>query len=128
MSQTATYPLDRVRNAREPRQQKKSFVPLDGYQIGLEIDWGAEILRYFLYKDKRHDVLLKSEWVSFYDKEKGLRAPLHELILTYYKSINRTSKLSDYTKMELNIPVGHLYYHIWAGTLRKVLSKEIMYS
>jgi len=124
---TLTYPLDRVRHSKESRPQKKSFLPLDGYALGLEVDWEHEELRYFLYKDKRRNTYSESDWVGFYAGEKALRKPLYDLVAKYYTEVGRAGLL-DYTKMELNIPVGHLHYHIWAGTLQRVLQKEVIYN
>lgn len=123
-----SYPLERIRHSKEDRPQKKSFVPLDGLSIGLEINWTDEQLRYFLYKDRRKNRTLTSEWIALYSSEQELREPLYAIISEHYRAAGRGQTLPDYTKIELNLPIGHLHYHIWAGTLQKILQKEIIYN
>ena len=126
--ETDRYPLQRVRHSKETKPQKKSFQPLDDYNIGIEIDWSNEKLRYFLYKKRKKSPYMESEWVGFYDGELALRKPLYEMVNEYFVKTGKSDTLPIYTKIELNLPVGHLHYHIWAGTLQRVLEKEIIYN
>lgn len=122
------FALQQVRHSKETKPQKKSFLPLDDYNIGIEINWTDEQVRYFLYKKRKKSPYMESDWVGFYEGELALREPLYKLINDYFIETGKSDTLPIYTKIELNLPIGHLHYHIWAGTLRRVLAKEVIYN
>lgn len=53
------------------------------------------------------------------------------MIIDYYREHDRLASDGDlplYTRIELALPIGHLHFHAYAGTLEKVLAKEIIYN
>lgn len=117
-----------LRYSKEPKPKKKTFVVLDDNELGFELDWDSDTITFFIYKGKKKNQLLKGESISIYSGEVLIRENLYSLISKYYALRDRDPELTMYTKIELNIIVSHLNYHAFAGTLKKVLTKEVIYN
>lgn len=123
------YDIQILRHSKEEKDQLKSFINLDNHHIGIEFDDDFKRCRYFLYKDKKKHADQYSDWVKMSGTRDELSLPLFAMVQKYYAEHSRLvdGDLPLYTKIELMIPVTHLYYHINAGTLNRVLEKEIIY-
>lgn len=124
------YELDLVKYSKEEKPKLKSFVNLDSNKLGLEVNWELGSFRFFIYKQKKKHQLMKSNWVRMKAEKDQLYKTLLVLIMRYYKFMDRLQSdgLPIYTQMELRSVVSHLHYHANADTLRKVLSKEVIYN
>lgn len=123
------YSIQILRHSCE-KEQLKTFINLDGNQLGIEFSDDLSEFRYFIYRDKKRNVVCETDWYKTDSTLPELEKPLHDMILTWYKEHDHGLKKNDlpmYTRLELKIPVTHLYYHVNAGTLPKLLEKEIIY-
>ena len=121
------FDLDKVlENSPEEVPNMMTFVVLEGKKIGFEIDWEKQTVMFFLYLEKKRYVVRPSEILSWYACNAQLQHALYRMIVQHYKSIGKKPRIPMYAEMELAIPVTQLNYHIWAGTLDKVLQKEVI--
>ena len=123
------YDINILRHSKEERQQLKTFINLDNNKIGIEFDDKKTKCRYFFYKGKKKNADYYSEWVDLNETQANLGKPLYNLVKKYYRDHDRLvdGELPMYTSLELGIPITHLFFHVNAGTLDKVLTKEIIY-
>ena len=123
------FDLDKVlENSPEEVPNMMTFVVLEGKKIGFEIDWEKQTVMFFLYLEKKRNIVRTSEILSWYAGNAQLQHALYRMIVQHYKSIGKKPRIPMYAEMELAIPVTQLNYHIWAGTLDKVLQKEVITS
>lgn len=122
------YKLDEVRYSKETKPQKKTFVNLDGHTLGLDIDWIANQFRFTIFKDKKKNVKAEGKFMSFDSEKENIKQELVNVVSQWYTSHGRSADLPMYTRMELAIPASHLHYHLEAGTLSRILEKEIIYN
>lgn len=121
------YRLDEVRHSKEEKPARKTFVQLDGNEIGFDLDWETEMVAFRIFKQKKKNTILEGSPISLYAGEDALCSNLKHLVSEYYRMTGRDPELKMYTIIELSIQISHLNYHVYAGTLRRVLEKEIIY-
>lgn len=123
------YHIDILRHSKEEKDPLKSFVNLDGQKIGIEFDDELTSCRFFLYTKKKAESSCETEWISLDETFQLMESTLFDMIRAYYKKTGRLirGELPMYTRLELRMPVVHLYYHANAGTLPRVLEREIIY-
>lgn len=121
------YDISQLKHSKESKPQKKTFVLLDKNHLGFAINWDKEIISFFIYKEKRKDIVLETKFMSLYSGEKKFSQELESLISSYYRLTGRDPELPMYTKIELRLPMSHLNFHVNAGTLKKILDKEVIY-
>lgn len=127
----ARYDISILKHSKEPKPKLKTFVNLDGQKLGIEFDDQLENCRFFIYTKKKKDASDYSSWVSIYEDEKKIQDVLYAMIVNYYQDHDRLASdgnLPLYTRIELALPIAHLHFHAYAGTLEKVLAKEIIYN
>lgn len=95
--------------------------------MGFDLDWNTEMIAFRVYKNKKKNAIIEGEPISIYAGEEALRSSLMRVISEYYRLTGRDPELKKYTIIELSLPVSHLNYHANAGTLRRVLEKEVIY-
>ena len=118
------FELEELRkHSMEDRPKRMTFIVLNDLQIGFEIDWYLETIMWFLYKEKKKNMVLHSRVISLYSDYYVLKLELTDLISKYYKTIGKDQTLPTYAQYELGVYVQHLYYHVWADTLEKALAK-----
>lgn len=122
------YRLEEVCHSKETKPQKKTFVNLDGHTLGLDIDWDANQFRFTIFKGKKKNVKLEGNFMSFDTEKDDIKENLVDIVSKWYTSHGRNSELPMYTRMELAIPASHLHYHLEAGTLARILEKEVIYN
>lgn len=122
------YSIDILRHSAE-KDQMKTFVNLDGDKLGIEFDDDLNKFRFFMYHDKKKNVKGETAWCSVTASMPKMEKLLYSMVAEYYNRAGRlvNGELPMYTRLELKIPVTHLYYHANAGTLDKLLEKEVIY-
>ncbi len=122
------YNIDILRHSKEP-EQLKSFVNLDGQKLGIEFNEELTRCRFFIYADKKAQSSYDTDWISLDDTLHTMKSVLFDMVRQYYKDKDRLIRgdLPMYTRLELQIPAVHLYYHANAGTLPKLFEREIIY-
>jgi hypothetical protein len=104
---------------------------LDGNKLGLEVDKELGSFRFFIYKKVKKHRLMQSGWVRNGADQSELYKTLAKMIKRYYKLMERLGddgNLPIYTEIELKKLISHLHYHQNAGTLSKILEKEVIYN
>ena len=125
------YDCELVLHSKEVKPKIKMFVNLDANKLGLEINWDLSAMRFFIYKKKKKHKLMSSDWIGLHQDVMPIYKTLEKLILRYYKMMDRletNGSLPMYTQIELRKVVSHVHYHANAGTLEKLLSKELIYN
>jgi len=125
------FDAELVMHSKEAKPKLKLFVNLDTNKLGIEIDRELGSLRFFIYKKKKKHQLMKGQWIGIHQDVMPIYKTLEALILRYYKMMDRlepNGSLPMYTQIELRKLVSHLHFHANAGTLEKLLSKEIIYN
>lgn len=122
------YSIQALRHSSE-KEQLKTFVNLDGKQIGIEFNDSLNKFRFFIYQDKKKNSEYETDWCSISADMHKMERLMRGMIADYYEAAGRLTngELPMYTRLEIRIPVTHLYYHANAGTLEKLLEKEIIY-
>ena len=125
------YDCELVFHSKEVKPKIKMFVNLDTNKLGLEITWDLSAMRFFIYKKKKKHKLMTSDWIGLHQDVMPIYHTLEKLIVRYYKMMDRlesNGSLPMYTQIELRKVVSHVHYHANAGTLEKLLSKELIYN
>lgn len=127
MTGVELFKLEQFRRSKETAPQQKTFVALNGNEIGVEINWDDKTFCFFLFKDKRKNRIMETKHIPLETRSVYYRELIWGLFSEYYKTIDKDPDLPMYTKMELGIYVSHLHYHAMAKTLPKVLEKQVIY-
>lgn len=115
-----------IMHSKEYKPKKKTFVDLDNQKIGVAIDWDNSRVGFFLYKKKKKFPTLESKLIPMQTDKDILSELLIDMISDYYEHVDK-EPLSYYGTVELSIMSCHLWYHITAGTLKRVTEKEVIY-
>lgn len=125
------FDIELLQHSKEAKPKLKLFVNLDTNRLGLEINWDLAAMRFFIYKKKKKHKLMSSDWIGLHQDVMPIYKTLEKLILRYYKMMDRLEEngsLPMYTQIELRKLVSHVHFHANAGTLEKLVSKEIIYN
>ena len=123
------YEIEKLReHSKEDQPNKVTFLVLDDYKLGFEVDWIDETLMFFLYKDKKREEFMKSSRISWWAGAVPIKMILTDLVIRYYKKIGHKPEIPMYADIELAILCQHFHYLVWSGQLEKGLAKEIIYS
>lgn len=118
------FELDRLReHSKEKQANRKTFVITGGYNIGFEINWAEETVRWFLYKDKKRLAYKITEPYSLRLGTVPLKHTLLALIFEQYQEAGR-DRIPMYAEFELAVPVSHLSYLVWSNTLSRALARQ----
>lgn len=125
----ALYDIKILCHSIEPRPQLKTFINLDGNQLGVQIMEDLRGVRFFIYKDKRKNQVMTSKWFPFNSKYSKMCKRMLDMLKVYYEEHDRLvdGELPSYTVIEAKKLVSHLNYHILAKTLHGLLEKEVIY-
>ena len=117
------FELIRLREHSKEPKDFKTFIVLNEFKIGFEINWEKETVAWFLYKEKKRLASYMTEPLSLYAGTLALKHSLFSLINDHYKRIGK-DRIPLYAEMELSVPVNHLDYLVWSGTLAKALARQ----
>lgn len=117
------FELIRLREHSKEPKDFKTFIVLNDFKIGFEINWEKETVAWFLYKEKKRLASFMTEPLSLYAGTLALKHSLFSLINDHYKRIGK-DRIPLYAEMELSVPVNHLDYLVWSGTLAKALARQ----
>ena len=122
------YDLSKLReHSCEDRPNRVTFIVLNEYKLGFEIDWVKETIMFFLYKNKKKEEYMRSERVSWWIGTVPIKMTLAGLIAKYYRSIGKKPEILMYADIELSLYVTHFNYLVWTGQLEKGLAKEVLH-
>lgn len=110
----------------EVRPQMKTYINLDDNQLGLSVDWDNSMVGFFIYKKKKKFPIMESPMKSMSLEKAELEQLMFDLVQRYYNSQGR-GPLSKYTKLELSLLTFQIWFHISAGTLPRLVEKEVIY-
>ena len=125
-----SHKLDEVRHSRETRPHLITFINLEGCDIGIEFQWELRGLRFTIYREHRRNIEAKTRWISFDSDQQTMYDELLNLVTKFLRDHNwelDDNELPKYAQIELWIPISHLHYHINAGTIEELFTKEIIY-
>ena len=120
------YSLKLILKMVEVRPQMKTYINLDDNQLGPSVDWDNSMVGFFIYKKKKKFPIMESPMKSMTLEKAELEQLMFDLVQRYYNSQGRGS-LSKYTKLELSLLTFQIWFHISAGTLPRLVEKEVIY-
>lgn len=125
----ALYDIKIICHSVEPRPQLKSFINLDGKNLGVQINEDLRGVRFFIYEGKRKNQVKTSKWFHFNATFSKMCKRMLDMLKEHYKEHDRLvdGELPTYTVIEAKKLVSHLNYHILAKTLHGLLEKEVIY-
>lgn len=123
------YDLEKLRkHSHEDQANRVTFIVLNDYRLGFELDWVDETIMFFLYKNRKKNIHMRSERVSWWIGTVPIKMTLAGLISKYYRSIDKSPEILMYADMELAVYVSHFNYLVWSGQLEKGLAREVIHS
>lgn len=117
------FELNRLREHSREKKDFKTFVVLNEFKIGFEINWEKETVAWFLYKEKKRLASYMTEPLSWYAGTIPLKHALFSLIYDHYKRIGK-ERIPLYAEMELSVPVNHFDFLVWSGSLERALARQ----
>lgn len=113
--------LSDLRTHSREKADKKTFINLNGAQLGVNIHDDND-LSFYIFKDDK--VIMESKKIHKYAGVLELQHTLEETVLTFYQKYRDKNELPMFTKIELAILCSHLQFHIDANTLSRVINER----